>query len=91
MVLKRRPRIAYNATNDATLESFMTSPTIILSFRDEPTAAAGTIFGWLITRVMRRRSNKPRHYGTSRLSDATLSDLGITRGQAEFGESLTRH
>jgi hypothetical protein len=69
----------------------MTRTTTTPQSRHENRSAAGTIFGRLIARVMRRRSNNARHYGTSWLSDATLSDLGITRGQAEFGESLTRH
>jgi uncharacterized protein YjiS (DUF1127 family) len=43
-----------------------------------------TIVAWLIAHIKRRRSGK-RHFGGGRLTDATLSDLGITREQAEFG------
>jgi uncharacterized protein YjiS (DUF1127 family) len=61
-------------------------------FLDEGTERhASTIIAWLIARIRRRRSNQRRRTGSTWLSDATLSDLGITREQAEFGGNGTRH
>jgi hypothetical protein len=50
----------------------------------ERRSRANTIVAWLIARIKRKRSGK-RHTGGARLNDAILSDLGITREQAEFG------
>jgi uncharacterized protein YjiS (DUF1127 family) len=55
------------------------------SLNDGRSGSGMTIVAWLISRIKRRHTRSSRRSGNLRLSDAMLSDLGITREQAEFG------
>jgi uncharacterized protein YjiS (DUF1127 family) len=82
----------HNQTN-IPMESPMTATLATHFFHEEETnPRASTIVAWLIARIRRKRSHNRRRSGSAWLSDATLSDLGITREQAEFGRNAaTRH
>ncbi len=66
----------------------MTAITASQTFPGQGTGHSGTsIVAWLIARIKEGRFNAARRPRSGQLSDALLSDLGISRTQAEFGNA----
>ncbi len=64
----------------------MTAITASHTFPSQSTGNGVTsIVAWIIARIKQRRFNGAHQPRGAQLSDAILSDLGISRAQAEFG------